>query len=214
MLFRRRHQASLWERLRVVLWPRRSFSRSFRYMGKRIVRISGTPHTIALGLSIGVYASFTPFFGLHIIIAILVAWSLSANIAAAAIGTAFSNPLTMPFIFGTTYALGRVVWNVGDDGEPVSFVEFFKMLEDYDFAGIAQAFFQILIGAAILGGIAGLVTYFIAFNATWRFRRARALKLKLARRHHALERFPKSGNRFSDKKRGETQDLESDRERD
>jgi len=184
MLFRRRHQASLWERLRVGLWPRRSFSRSFRYMGKRLVRISGSPHAIALGLSIGVYAAFTPLFGLHIIIAVLVAWGLSANIAAAAIGTAFANPLTMPFIFGTTYALGRTVWNVGDDGDPVSFAEFFKMLEDYDFIGIGEAFFQALIGAAILGSVCGLMTYFIAFNATWRFRRARALKLKMARRYH------------------------------
>jgi len=193
MLFRRRHQVSLWERLRVCLWPRRSFSRSFRYMGKRIVRISGSPHAIALGLAIGVYASFTPFFGLHIIIAVLVAWGLSANIAAAAIGTAFSNPLTMPFIFGTTYALGRTFWSIDADSEPISFVEFFQMLEQYDFSGIGEAFFQALIGAAILGGIFGVVAYFLAFNATWRFRRARALKLKMARRYP--QHFPKSGNR-------------------
>jgi len=184
MLFRRRQPANLWEKIRVWLWPRRSFSRSLRYMSKRIVRISGSPHAIALGLAIGVVASFTPFFGFHIIIAILVAWGCAANIAAAAIGTAFSNPLTMPFIFGMTYALGRVIWNVGDDSEPVSFIEFFKMLEEYNFTEIRQAFFQALLGALVLGSIFGLMTYFIALNATYRFRRARSLKLKIARCYH------------------------------
>jgi len=191
MLFRRRQRASLWERLRVGLWPRRSFVRSFRYMGKRIVRISGSPHAIALGLAIGVYASFTPFFGFHIIIAILIAWGVSANIAAAAIGTAFSNPLTMPFIFAMTYALGRVVlrvfWNVGDEGDPVSFGEFFTMLEEYDFSSIRLVFFQTLVGSLILGAAVALMAYFIVFYATWRFRRARAVQLKMVRRqgiHH------------------------------
>jgi len=182
MLFRRRSKASLWEKLRVGLWPRRSFVRSFRYMGKRIVRISGSPHAIALGLGIGVYASFTPFFGFHIIIAILIAWGLSANIAAAAIGTAFSNPLTMPFIFAMTYALGRALWNGGDESDPISFGEFFKMLEEYNFTEIKLVFFQTLVGSVVLGAIIALITYFVAFHATWRFRRARALRLKMARR--------------------------------
>jgi len=182
MLFRRRSKVSLWERLRVGLWPRRSFARSFRYMGKRLVRISGSPHAIALGLSIGIYASFTPFFGFHIIIAILIAWGLSANIAAAAIGTAFSNPLTMPFIFAMTYALGRALWNVGDDSDPVSFGEFFRMLEEYNFAEIRLVFFQTLVGALVLGATFALITYFVAFHATWRFRRARTVRLKMARR--------------------------------
>ncbi|HMM65076.1 MAG TPA: DUF2062 domain-containing protein, partial [Mesorhizobium sp.] len=38
MLFKRRETESLWERLRVWLWPRRSFSRSLQYFSKRILR--------------------------------------------------------------------------------------------------------------------------------------------------------------------------------
>jgi len=187
MLFRRRKPVSLWERVRIGLWPRRSFSRSFRYMGKRIVRISATPHAIALGLSIGVCAAFTPFFGFHIILAVLVAWFLSANIAAAAIGTALSNPLTVPFIFGMTYALGRMIFNMGDIQEPISMREFFQMLEERDFADLWEIFVQLLIGSAVLGALAGLLTYVVALNATWRFRRARATKLLTLRRLRAQD---------------------------
>jgi len=183
MLFRRRKPVNLWERVRIGLWPRRSFSRSFRYMGKRIVRISATPHAIALGLAIGVCAAFTPFFGFHIILAVLVAWFLSANIAAAAIGTALSNPLTVPFIFGMTYALGRMLFNIiGEVSDPISAGEFFQMLEERDFADLWEIFIQLLLGSAVLGAVAGLLTYLVALNATWRFRRARAAKLR-AHRH-------------------------------
>jgi len=182
MLFRRRHPANIWERIRVGLWPRRSFSRSFRYMGKRIVRISASPHAIALGLSIGVCAAFTPFFGFHIILAVLVAWLCSANIAAAAIGTALSNPLTVPFIFGMTYALGQMLFNIGDPREAISVAEFLQMLEERDFTDLWEVFIQLLLGSVVLGAVAGLFTYLIAFNATWRFRRARAAKLRLHRR--------------------------------
>jgi uncharacterized protein (DUF2062 family) len=40
MLFRRRESESLLERLRVHLWPRRSWSRSTRYVLYRLRRLS------------------------------------------------------------------------------------------------------------------------------------------------------------------------------
>jgi len=50
MLFRRRESESWWERLRVHLWPRRSWSRSGRYVVYRLRRLGATPHAIALGV--------------------------------------------------------------------------------------------------------------------------------------------------------------------
>lgn len=176
MLFRRRKPANMWERVRIWLWPRRSFSRSFRYMGKRVLRISGSPHAIALGLAIGIFASFTPFFGFHAVLAILVAWLLSANIAAAAIGTAFANPLTIPFIFGSTYTIGRLILNFGGDGDAISVRDFFAMLDERNFSELWEVLFQLLAGALVLGGVAAVFTYLIAFSTTRRFRLRRAAK--------------------------------------
>ena len=51
MLFRRRQTESLLERVRVHLWPRRSWSRSGRYVVYRLRRLSATPHAIALGFA-------------------------------------------------------------------------------------------------------------------------------------------------------------------
>ena len=63
MLFQRRNPPTRKERLRLLVWPRRSFSRSLRYGGKRILRITASPHAVAAGLAVGVFSAFTPFFG-------------------------------------------------------------------------------------------------------------------------------------------------------
>lgn len=171
MLFRRRKQMNLWERVSVWLWPRRSFSRSFRYMGKRVMRIPATPHAVALGLAVGIFAAFTPFYGLHIILAVMVGWAVSANVAAAAIGTAFANPLTIPLIFSATYTLGRVILNIGHHS--VSIGEFFELLNDWNFAELWIVFLQLSIGSIVLGSIAAILAYILALKATKRFRSRR-----------------------------------------
>ncbi len=73
MLFRRREGPTLLHKTLSFLWPRRGLQRGWRYLWHRVTRISATPHTIALGVAIGAFISFTPFVGLHLIIAWLIA---------------------------------------------------------------------------------------------------------------------------------------------
>jgi uncharacterized protein len=96
-------------RLRLIIWPRRSFSRSFAYFGKRIGRLRASPQSIALGLAAGVFAACTPLLGFHIMIALAIAWLLSGNLVAAALGTAFCNPLTFPLIIAGDIKLGALI---------------------------------------------------------------------------------------------------------
>ena len=55
MLFKRREAESFLERMRVHVWPRRSWSRSSRYVVYRLGRLSDTPHAVALGFAVGVF---------------------------------------------------------------------------------------------------------------------------------------------------------------
>jgi uncharacterized protein (DUF2062 family) len=103
MLFRRRKKATQWERFKVWLWPRVSWRRSVLYFVKRTLRLSGSPHAIALGCAVGAFAAFTPFLGLHIVIAVVIAWLLRGNLIAGAVGTFIGNPLSFPFIWAGTY---------------------------------------------------------------------------------------------------------------
>ncbi|AQS41937.1 MAG: Hypothetical protein BHV28_12520 [Candidatus Tokpelaia hoelldobleri] len=176
MLFRRKKTPDLWERVRIWLWPRRSFARSLRYLGKRILRMQASPHAIALGLAIGIFAAFTPLYGFHIILAMVIAWLFSGSVASAAIGTMIANPLTIPLIFSATYALGRTIAGIGADVEPLPFDEFFVLFVDHDFTRLWDALLQLLIGSAVLGGVVAALSYVLAFKATRRFRNRRAAR--------------------------------------
>ena len=111
-MFRRRVALHPLERLRETVWPRAGWKRTFQYGWKRVWRLSGTPHAVAIGVAAGAFASCTPFVGFHFVIAFLIAWIVRGNLIASALGTFFGNPLTFPFIWLFTYDLGA--WILGN----------------------------------------------------------------------------------------------------
>ena len=115
MLFRRREEASLLQRLRIGLWPRRSWGRSGRYVIYRLRRLSASPHAIALGFAAGVFAAITPFLGAHMIMAALLAWAVGGSLVAALLGTFIGNPLTYPVIWFTTFETGTLMLGGGEE---------------------------------------------------------------------------------------------------
>ena len=113
--------------------PRKGWGRAIDYIIYRVKRLPDSPHKIAIGLATGVFCSFTPFFGLHIFLAILIAYLCKGNVVAAFLGTFFGNPITWPFIASFSVGLGQIIL-----GYPVTNFETF--LEQ--FVGAANAFMQ------------------------------------------------------------------------
>jgi uncharacterized protein (DUF2062 family) len=109
MLFRRREAESFLERMRVHVWPRRSWSRSSRYVVYRLRRLSDTPHAVALGFAIGVFTAATPYLGTHMVMAALLAWIIGGSVVAALLGTFLGNPLTYPLLWYSTYEVGNLM---------------------------------------------------------------------------------------------------------
>lgn len=112
MLFKPRKPRSLFYKARNVIWPRAGWGRSLSYMRHRVVRLPGSPESIAIGLACGIAVSFTPLMGFHFLVAALLAWLLGGNFLASALGTAFGNPWTFPFIWLWIYKLGT--WIIGN----------------------------------------------------------------------------------------------------
>lgn len=109
MIFKRRKQQSFLQRLQVFLWPEKGFIRGWRYMRHRVERINDTPTNIAIGCAIGAFVSFSPLFGLHFIVAALIAKLVRVNIISALFGTAVGNPLSFPFIAAGSMSVGSLV---------------------------------------------------------------------------------------------------------
>ena len=86
-----------------------AFSRTKKYISLSLKRIKGTPQALSLGLATGIAVSFTPFIGLHSLLAIFISWVIGGSMAAALIGTLFGNPWTFPFIWYFTFEIGQFI---------------------------------------------------------------------------------------------------------
>ncbi len=136
MIFKRRDKRLTLTWFKDLFFPRKGWRRAVDYIIHRVKRLPDTPHKIAIGLAVGVFCSFTPFFGLHIFLAALIAYLCNGNIVAALLGTFFGNPITWPFIAVFSVKLGQLAL-----GQPVT--NFEKSLEQILEA--ANAFVQGLI---------------------------------------------------------------------
>ena len=79
----------------------------FRAAFRRLLAIDDPPERTALAFSIGVFIAFTPFLGLHTILATIIAFVFRFNKVAIYTGTFLNNPpLTLVPIIVASYAVG------------------------------------------------------------------------------------------------------------
>ncbi|MQW01411.1 DUF2062 domain-containing protein [Sinorhizobium medicae] len=181
MLFRRRKPVTISERLGAFFWPRKGFTRAPRYIALRVLRLNSSPHAIAVGVAAGAASSLTPFFGLHIVLAVLLASAFSGNLVAAAITTVLANPVTIPVILTASYEIGTMLTQP-QAAQAVGGQEIMRMLEHLDLASLwGPVFKPMLIGSLPLAAAGGLIFYPLAFQTARLFqerrRRARAHRL-------------------------------------
>ena len=75
----------------------------------RFLRVDDGRYRIARGVFAGTFISFTPFFGLHYILAPALAYVMRGNMVASLVFANVSNPLTFPVIAGSSIAVGRII---------------------------------------------------------------------------------------------------------
>ena len=81
----------------------------FRKAFRRLLAIDDPPERTALAFSIGVFIAFSPFLGLHTILATLIAFIFRFNKVAIYTGTFLNNPpLTLVPIIIASYAVGAL----------------------------------------------------------------------------------------------------------
>ncbi len=157
-MFQRRVALRPLQRLREWLWPSIGWKRATMYIWRRVWRLTGTPHMVALGVAAGVFMSFTPFLGFHIIVAMLIAWVFRGNLLAAAFGTMIGNPVTYPPIWLATYDLGN--WMLGVSTRPdIDLTSTLMGAKAFDM--ILPVLLPMAAGSLPLGLAAALITYFI-----------------------------------------------------
>ena len=178
-MFKRRDRRPILKFLREFFWPDGGWSRAFQYLKHRLRRLPDTPQRIARGVCVGVFTTFTPFYGFHFLFAAAVAKLLNGNILAALLGTFFGNPLTyVPigvvslqtghFLLGYTWESHAVERSLGG-----KFLDAWRDLRDNIIAFFTgrdadwsnlHVFYQEVFFPWLIGGIApGLITAMVAY---------------------------------------------------
>ena len=211
-MFKRRERRSIFRFFYEVIFSLKGISRAIGYVGIRLKRIPDTPHKISLGMSCGIFASFTPLFGLHFLIAGLLSYVLRANVLASLIGTFIGNPITFPIITVFNLKLGEWIlgsneYSSGDGGKIFEgFLDFifliYKSLFTEGSIGensvprmnefLYGVFIPYSLGGLILGISVAIISYFLLrpLVSTYKKKRdslkERRLKKKLMRKRNEV----------------------------
>ena len=169
--------------------------RRIAQMSARMSRIGDTPEAVARGAASGAFVAFSPLFGLHFIIAPLIAWAVRGNILASLITVLICNPFTFPFIAASSVGLGMLVLGIPDYTNSAATVQSMGglstvlggLLDGNGLEGFWQRIFlPYLIGGVALGTVA-------SFGVLWTFR---SLMGRMHRRRQRLasRRVQAAGN--------------------
>lgn len=129
---------------------------------KAILTLDNHPGHIATGFAVGVFISFTPFFGLHTPLAIAAAFLLRINKVACITGAWVNTPLTVVPALGISYKIGRVLRGL----PPLEL-----RVRGLEWGHLKVHAGSLILGSSILGFIAAICSYFICYYLIIRFRR-------------------------------------------
>jgi len=197
LVFRRRDRRSPIRALADFVWPRGGWGRAFLYVKHRVRRLPDSPERIARGIWAGVFTTFTPFYGLHFLVAAIIARMMNGNILASLSATFFGNPLTYVPIGVASLQTGH--WLLGtefDEEVDKSLVgkflaaggdlkdNLFALFMDKpaDWQGLHlfynEVFYPYLIGGIIPGIISATVCYTLSLPVIRVYQQRRRAKIK------------------------------------
>lgn len=185
MALGRRESVGVGRRAREFVWPRMGWRRYFRYLRYRVVRLPGSPHTIAIGFACGAALSFTPLIGVHFALAALLAWIIGGNVLASIIGTGVGNPWTFPLIWFWIHRLGS--WIIGGDASDSEAIDFNVTIL---FDNFIDVFWPMLVGGVPMAIIVFPIAYYSSRYVvrTYQARRRTHLERVAVRRVRAAAR--------------------------
>jgi uncharacterized protein len=129
------------------------------------LQLDEAPWRTALALAVGVFISFTPFWGVQTVLALVVATVCRLNRAVTLTGTWLNLPWFAPFIYAGALKLGAMLLP--------------------DLSGLAGISVWLLVGCTAMGLAAAIITWAVAFAVMRARRQRRQAQRDGASRHAA-----------------------------
>lgn len=159
--------------------------RRFKTGVTAVLHLDEEPSRLAAGMAVGVFIGVTPFFFLHTILALLVAFVFRLNKAATITGAWINLPWFAPFVYAFCLELGKailsgdfsIIWRIGElpgyakDLLRTNPVEHAGTFLDRLWAAMFDASLPLFVGTTVVGVVLGVATYFITLEAIREIRR-------------------------------------------
>ncbi len=185
-MFKRRNKLSAWKQFTGWLWPRIGLQRWAKYHQHRVSRISDSPYRVAAGLACGIAISFTPFLGLHVLLAVVLAYFIRANLLASAVGTIVGNPWTFPLIWVVIYEAGAIFQGLPLDQDVFAMIDTDQILSSPREA-LAPVFEPMVIGGFLIAPVVWVISFIIAKRFVLIYQNRRREKLSTAKKRQQTD---------------------------
>jgi uncharacterized protein len=129
---------------------------------KKILSLDAHPGHISVGFAVGVFISFTPFFGLHTPLAIALAFFFRLNKLTCITGAWVNTPLTIVPVLAASYKLGEFMLG----NKPAAF-----HVTTLEWSSLKVYASAIILGSAVIGFFAALAGYALCYWLIVAFRK-------------------------------------------
>ena len=158
---------------------------------KKILGLNDTPHSIGLGVGIGMFIAFTPTAPFQMTLAFIFAWLFKANKTAAILPTWITNPVTNAPIFFGQYLTGAYLFQYPMVNKE-TFAKYSQQVMEFTLWEPVNLFHQIIslikmtwsdigqplvIGSLIWSTVLGIAFYFITHKIVVKRREAKLNRL-------------------------------------
>ena len=129
---------------------------------RQVIRLSESPHKIALAFAAGVFIGMSPLLGLHTLIGFAVVWIFRLNPFAVLAGVYITNPWTIVpiYTFSTwvgTQCLGLEQMIPEIDWSNLSLINLLNDLE--------PLLMPFIVGTFMIGTLASIISYIVIYKA-------------------------------------------------
>ena len=156
------------------------FKRARDFCVLKILHADDPPHTLALGIAVGMFVTFLPLIGFQMMVSFFLAWLLKANKVVGVPLVWISNPVTMIPIYYPCYALGCRILGIGaDDWDHIN-GDWEVLRADLSARWIDKVQFwwnivvdslaPLTVGCLLVASVAGVLSYYISLFSIRQYR--------------------------------------------
>ncbi len=180
-MFSRRTPPSVLQQMQALFWPRKGFSRPWRYLGIRLLRAKGSVHHIAAGVAAGVLGGLNPIYGIQMLTAGVAAVLLRGNVWVAMLASWVANPITYPFFWLAEWWVGRAL--LEGQWPKDLWPDFADLFTDANWADIWHLLKPMLVGYPVVALVVSALFYVVSCRVVRYYRTHHPQFLPYSERH-------------------------------